>query len=111
MLAAITFSDPLMLIGLLAAGVPVLLHLLNRIRSPIVPFPTLRFLKITAQKTSRRRQLQHWLLLLVRMAVFALIAMALALPLVRGGSSTLAYTFIFLFLIGLALMVLTAVLV
>ncbi|MGC8552796.1 MAG: BatA domain-containing protein [Phycisphaerae bacterium] len=107
--AAINFSDPLMLVGFLAAGVPVMLHLLNRVRSPVVQFPTLRFLRITAQKTSRRRQLQHWLLLLLRMAVFALIAMAIAGPLVHGGSPLTAYGLIFLMLGGIALMALMAV--
>jgi hypothetical protein len=108
-LGAVSFSDPMMLAGLLAAGIPVALHLLNRIRSPIVPFPTLRFLKITAQKTSRRRHVQHYLLLLLRMAVFAMIAMAVAHPLIRGGSSTLAYTFIAMLLGGGGLLVLAAV--
>jgi len=109
LLAAISFSDPLMLVGLLAAAVPVILHLLNRIRSPIVPFPTLRFLKITAQKTSRRRQIQNFFLLLLRMLVFALIAMAVARPLIRGGNPALAYTFVALGLAALFLLTLAAV--
>jgi hypothetical protein len=104
----VSFSDPLMLAGLLAAGIPVALHLLHQIRSPVVPFPTLRFLKITAQKTSRRRHVQHYLLLLLRMAVFAMIAMAVAHPLIRGGSSTLAYGFIAMLLGGMGLLVLAA---
>lgn len=107
-LAAISFADPLMLAGFLAAAIPLALHLLNRIRSPIVPFPTLRFLKITAQKTSRRRQIQQYFLLLLRMAVFALIAMAIAHPLIRGGSASLAYGFLIALLLGLALLTLAA---
>ncbi len=109
-LAALNFSDPVMLIGLLAAGIPVLLHLLNRVRAPVVQFPTLRFLRLTAQKTSRRRQVQHFLLLLMRMAVFALIAMAIAGPLVHGGSPLLAYGMLSLLLVGLAVMAIMAVL-
>ncbi len=109
-LAAINFSDPTMLIGLLAAGIPVLLHLLNRVRAPVVQFPTLRFLRVTAQKTSRRRQVQHFLLLLMRMAVFALMAMAIAGPLVHGGSPLLAYGMLSLLLVGLAVMAIMAVL-
>ena len=108
-LAALSFSDPLMLAGLLAAAIPLALHLLNRIRSPIVPFPTLRFLKITAQKTSRRRQVQQYFLLLLRMAVFAMIAMAVAHPLIRGGSSTIAYAFLAMMLLGIALLVLATI--
>lgn len=108
--AAVQFGDPLMLVGLLAAGIPIVLHLLNKIRSPIVPFPTLRFLKITAQKTSRKRQLQQWFLLLLRMIVFALIAMAIASPFIRGGSAGLAYTFILMLLVGMALVALAVTL-
>jgi hypothetical protein len=102
--AALSFNSPIMLLGLLAAGIPVVLHLLNRVRSPIVPFPTLRFLKITAMKTSRRRQLQHWLLLLLRMAVFAVIAAGVAQPQVWGGSSAVAYGLILAFLAGIGLL-------
>ena len=108
-LAAIGFSDPVMLVGMLAGGIPIALHLLNRIRSPIVPFPTLRFLKITALKTSRRRQLQQWLLLFLRVALFGLIAMAIAQPLIGGGSAALAYGLIASFLIGAGLLVLATV--
>lgn len=103
-LAALNFSDPVMLLGLAAAGIPVLLHLLNRVRSPLVPFPTLRFLRVTAQKTSRKRQVQQFLLLLLRMAVFAMIAMAVAGPLVHGGSPFAAYGMLLLLLGGIAVL-------
>ena len=108
--AALSFASPIMLVGLLAAGIPVVLHLLNRIRSPIVQFPTLRFLRITVQKTSRRRQVQNFLLLLLRMAVFAMIAMAVAGPLVHGGRPMLAYGMIVLLLVGLGLLAVTGTL-
>jgi hypothetical protein len=108
-LAAMNFSDPVMLLGLLAAGIPVLLHLLNRVRSPVVRFPTLRFLRVTAQKTSRKRQVQQFLLLLLRMAVFAMIAMAVAGPLVHGGSPFAAYGMLLLLLAGIAVLALMTV--
>ena len=109
-IAALNFASPVMLVGLLAAGIPVALHLLNRVRSPIVQFPTLRFLRITAQKTSRRRQVQNFLLLLLRMAVFAMIAMAVAGPLVHGGRPVVAYGMILLLLVGLGLLAITGTL-
>ncbi len=108
-LAALTFTDPLLLVGFLAAAIPVFLHLLNRVRSPIVQFPTLRFLRITAQKTSRKRQIQQFVLLLMRMAVFALIAMAIAGPLVHGGTPGLAYGMIVVLLLGLGAVALAIV--
>ena len=109
-LAALNFSSPVMLLGLSAAAIPVVLHLLNRLRSPVVPFSTLRFLRNTAQKTARRRHLENILLLLLRMAVFALLAMAVAGPWVRGGSPELAYGLIGLLLAGVLLMVIPGVL-
>src|SRR5262249_1670980 len=108
-LAAVSFADPLMLAGLLAALVPVVLHLLNRMRAPVVPFPTLRFLRITAQKTARRPQTQQYFRLLARVLVFALIAMAVAAPLIRGGSAALAYGLVAMLLGCLVLLVLAGV--
>ncbi len=108
-LAAINFSTPVMLLGLLAAGIPVLLHLLNRVRSPLVPFSTLRFLRLTAQKTARKRQVQQFLLLLLRMAVFAMIAMAVAGPLVHGASPFAAYGMLLLLLAGITVLALMTV--
>src|SRR3954467_4734411 len=108
-LAAVAFGDTLMLAGLVGALVPVVLHLLNRMNAPVMAFPTLRFLKITAHKTARRRQIQQYFLLLVRVVVFALVAMAVAGPLIRGGSAILAYEMVAMLLAGLGLLVVAAV--
>ena len=108
-LAAVGFGDPLMLAGLMAALVPVVLHLLNRMKAPVMAFPTLRFLKITAHKTARRRQIQQYFLLLVRVIVFALVAMAVAGPLIRGGSAMLAYGMVGMLLVGLGLLVVAGI--
>jgi len=90
-----TFLAPLFLLATLAAVIPVILHLINRQRAKDLPFPTLRFLRIAAQKTRRRRRIQDLFLLLVRMAALILIALGLAKPtvtklgtLLGAGSST-----------------------
>ena len=59
MLIAFTFVTPLLLLGLLAAAIPFVLHLLASVRAQDMLFPTLRFLKISMEKTARRRRLQH----------------------------------------------------
>lgn len=69
--------------GLLAlplAGLPVLLHLLFRRKSPIVHFSTLRFIKSSVQHTAARKRVQRWLLLAVRMLLLALLIWAIAQP-------------------------------
>ncbi|MCE9605852.1 MAG: BatA domain-containing protein [Planctomycetia bacterium] len=74
------FMHPGMLFGALAAGIPVVLHLMMRQRPRQLEFPALRFLQ--ARQTSNRRtlKLRHLLLLLLRMAALALLAFALARP-------------------------------
>ncbi len=75
-----TVAAPLFLLAALAAAVPVILHLVNRQKAKELPFPTLRFLKISVQKTRRRRRIQDLLLMLLRAAVLVLIALGLARP-------------------------------
>jgi len=74
---------PVLLIGLLAAGIPILVHLLASVRAPEVYFSTLRFVRLAMEKTARRRRVQHWLLMLMRSLLMALLAMALAQPFYR----------------------------
>jgi len=74
------FGSALFLVGITAAAIPVVLHLIRTTRAPRTPFPTLRFLKIAAAKTARRRRVQNIFLLLMRMLLFALLALALARP-------------------------------
>ena len=80
MIVALTFTTPLLLIGVAAAAIPFALHLLSSVRAREVPFPTLRFLQISMEKTARRRRVQHWLLMLLRAALLALLALAVAEP-------------------------------
>lgn len=84
------FRTPLLLLGLAAAAIPVVLHLLSSVRAPEVFFPTLRFLHISMHKTARRRRLEHWLLLLIRSLLLALLALAVAEPFLRARAGFLA---------------------
>jgi hypothetical protein len=74
------FGSVLFLIGTVAAAIPLVLHLIHNTRAPKNPFPTVRFLRRAAEKTARRRHVQNLFLLLLRMAMFALLAVALARP-------------------------------
>ncbi|MBI5396650.1 MAG: BatA domain-containing protein, partial [Verrucomicrobia bacterium] len=72
-----------MLWGLAAAAAPILLHLLNRQRFRIVAWGAMMFLKQSLAKATRRLRFRHWLLMLVRILILSLFALALARPLVR----------------------------
>ena len=84
MTLALTFVTPLLLVGLAAAAIPPVLHLLASVRAPQEYFPTLRFLKMGMEKTARRRRLEHWLLLLMRSALLAGLALAVAEPVLKS---------------------------
>ncbi len=80
MILGLSFAEPLLLLGIAAAALPFLLHLLSSVRAKEVTFPTLRFLQLSMEKTARRRRVQHWLLLLLRALVLGLLALAVAQP-------------------------------
>jgi hypothetical protein len=78
-----TFVAPWFLLGLLAAAIPLLLHLRRAQRRKKIVFSTTAFFNEQFLKTARRARLQDQLLMLMRMALFALFALALAQPLMR----------------------------
>jgi aerotolerance regulator-like protein len=86
----VTFLHPLALVGLAAAAIPALLHLLERRVPPEADFPPLRYLSEAERQNARRLKLRHLLLLILRTALIVLIVLAAARPLfptqASGGS-------------------------
>jgi hypothetical protein len=76
----IGFLHPWVLVGLTAAAIPVLLHLLARREPPTVVFPAVRYLITTTREHQRRLKLQNLLLLLVRTLLIVAIVLAAAGP-------------------------------
>lgn len=74
------FLAPGFLLGALAIGVPLYLHLLRRNTSVPLPFSSLMFFERRPQTAVRRRRLRYWLLLALRLAVLLLLALAFAEP-------------------------------
>ena len=79
------FLNPLFLIGALTAGIPVVIHMIYKKKAPRVLFSTVRFLKLSVERTAHRQRLQNLLLLLMRCLLFGLLAVAFAKPFVRPG--------------------------
>lgn len=76
----ISFLHPWVLAGLLAAGVPILLHLIQRRQPPIVVFPAVRYLVDTTREHQKRLKLRNWLLLLIRTLLIVFLVLAAAGP-------------------------------
>ena len=79
------FLNPLFLLGLFAAAVPLLIHLWSRRQAVTVDFSSLMFLVAAHRQNVRRVQLKQLLILLLRMLIIALIALALARPFLTLG--------------------------
>ena len=74
------FLTPLFLAGLAAVAIPVALHLMRRHADPVVLFGALRLISRTPVEQIRRRRLRELLLLALRCAALALLALAFARP-------------------------------
>ncbi len=75
-----TLLQPLMLLGLLGLGLPLLAHLLGRDRPRPIAIASLRFATAGDPVVTRRRTLRDPPLLLLRLLLLALLVVALARP-------------------------------
>ncbi len=81
---------PAFLAGLLAIGIPIAIHLINRERREVVRFPSLMFLRKVPYRSVRRQKLRHLLLLAMRCLALILMVAAFSRPFLarRKGSGT-----------------------
>src|ERR1700731_2738681 len=84
-----TLLSPLFLIGLLSAAIPLLIHLSRSRRTKKMRFSTTRFFTDQFLRSYRMSRLKELALLACRMALFALLAMALTQPLYMPKGSSL----------------------
>jgi len=91
-----TFLNPAILFGLIAASIPILIHFLNLRKLKKIEFSTLQFLKELQKNKIRRIKLKQWLLLALRVLIIILIVTAFARPTLEGvsigGTSSAAKT-------------------
>ncbi len=77
---------PLMLLGLLGLGLPLLAHLRGKEEPRLVRFAGLRFLAAADEVVTQRRRLRDVSLLLVRLGLLALLIVALTRPVSTGDA-------------------------
>jgi len=80
-----TFLNPLLLLGLAAAAIPLIIHLFNFRKPRKVDFSTLAFLKELQKSTMRRVRIKQWVLLLLRTLAIASLVLAFARPTLTGS--------------------------
>ena len=62
--------------GLLSVSIPIIIHLLHRQKTTPLLWGAMMFLKESPLQMKRRKHVDHWLLMLLRMAALALLALA-----------------------------------
>ena len=80
------FLQPLFLVGAIALGLPILLHLIHRQRYPSVRFSTLEFFERTVKHNTLQRRFIDILLLILRLVALALLVIACARPFIESGA-------------------------
>lgn len=79
-----SFLQPILLWGLLAAAVPIIIHLLNRRRHKTVMWAAMQFLLKATRESRGKKKLRHILILACRALGVASLATAAARPLISG---------------------------
>jgi hypothetical protein len=87
------FLTPIYLLLGAGVAVPVLVHLLRRRSGARVDFPAARYLVRAEQEHSRQLRVRNVLLMLLRVAAVALLALAAARPVIGAAGGGLAHLF------------------
>ncbi len=83
-ISAVFTHQALAAAGAGAVAIPLLIHLLSRLRRPREPWGAMRFLVEAVRRQRRRMQVEHWLLLTIRCLILLILGLALSGPLVSG---------------------------
>ncbi len=95
------FLNPAVLIGLLAASIPVIIHLFNLRKLKKIEFSTIIFLKELQKTKIRKIKLKQWILLFLRTMIIISLVAAFARPTVEqvtlsAGSSSAKTSAVFI---------------
>jgi hypothetical protein len=83
-----TFLNTLMLGGVLAFTVPLVIHLLHRSRYRVVPWGAMHLLESLVRVNRRRFRVEQLILLAIRCAIPAVLALCMAQPVLTGWRAT-----------------------
>ncbi len=75
-----SFLTPAFFVGLLAIGIPILIHLTQKEKKTIIDFPSLMFLRKIPYTSVRRRSIRDLWLLMLRIAALLLMVLAFSRP-------------------------------
>src|SRR5215475_840059 len=83
-----SFLNPYLLFGSLALAIPVLIHLVRREKSEIIPFSSLMFLLKVPKRSIRQQKMKNLLLMALRLLILALLVGAFARPYITQAAKS-----------------------
>jgi hypothetical protein len=104
-----TFLNASLLVALAAIGIPIALHLIARKEPRQVLFPSVRLLAQRFETNRSKVRVRRWWLLALRIATLAVVALALAQPVIAGTLSLTWSTIGIVSLAGIALLAMASV--
>ncbi len=85
-----SFLEPLFLLGLLGAALPLLVHLINRRKATKRSFPALKMLLESNKRVARSVKVRQWFLMALRVLAILMLALALAKPFILSDAGVAA---------------------
>jgi len=79
-----TFLNPLVLFGLIAASIPIIIHLLNLRKLKVIEFSSLQFLKEMQKNKMRKIRIKQILLLILRTLAIVFLVLSFSRPTIRN---------------------------
>jgi hypothetical protein len=79
------FLNAALLGGIAALSIPIIIHLFHKSRFKVVKWGAMHLLEAVLRTNQRRIQIEQWILLAIRCAIPALLALAMARPLWQGA--------------------------
>ena len=83
------FVNPVLLLGAFGLAIPIIIHLFHKSRFQVVKWGAMHLLEAVIRTNQRRIQIEQIILLIVRAAIPALLALCMALPLWQGAKKLL----------------------
>lgn len=87
----LSFINSIFLSGLLLAGIPFIIHLVNKKRAITLKFPTIRFVLESNKRVAKKFKLRQLILLLLRTLAIILLVFLFARPLLSSKENALDY--------------------
>lgn len=84
----LSFLNPFILPALLTASIPIILHFFSRRRSKVIPFSSLRFLKLLENQRIRHIRFYQILLLIIRTLFILFLVLAFSRPTLNRSLSS-----------------------